>query len=548
MINHKYIDEYITYVRDNPDATCKYIKQLINNICKPVLEDETVFFDVETYEAYVQYTEKHYMTLFPYQKFRDAFVFMYRDDIPIFDTFITEMGRGNGKTTGCMPLMNFLQTPLYGVKNYHIDIIANNEDQAKKDFNIVYEMLEASKGTFKSKFYWTKEVIKNRVTRAELRYNTSKSETKDGKESGALLFDEYHAYQNYDQINVFGPQLGKIKHPRTFIITTQGFVREGPLDDTLNLSKDILETGENDLGYFPMLFELDEREEYKDPSKWIKANPSIEYMPVLKRQIEKDYAEMQRIPAKKSAFLSKRMNLVETGTEAAVAEWQLIADTNKEIPDLRGWSCTVGVDYSRTTDWMAVNLHFRKGDQRYDINKAWMCSASADIPRIKAPWQDWIKEPDMLEYVDAVEIHPSIVANYIHEMGKIYNIAMVAIDSYRYTLLSDALAKIGISRERKNLMLVKQTDIIKIVPVIDRCFLHGYFHWGNNPVLRWAANNTKLISYGRDVGADKGSFVYAKIERHSRKNDPFMALVASMVPENEIKERPTMIRIPVITT
>ena len=548
MINHKYIDEYITYVRDNPDATCKYIKQLINNICKPVLEDETVFFDVETYEAYVQYTEKHYMTLFPYQKFRDAFVFMYRDDIPVFDTFITEMGRGNGKTTGCMPLMNFLQTPLYGVKNYHIDIIANNEDQAKKDFNIVYEMLEASKGTFKNKFYWTKEVIKNRVTRAELRYNTSKSETKDGKESGALLFDEYHAYQNYDQINVFGPQLGKIKHPRTFIITTQGFVREGPLDDTLNLSKDILETGENDLGYFPMLFELDEREEYKDPSKWIKANPSIDFMPVLKRQIEKDYAEMQRIPAKKSAFLSKRMNLVETGTEAAVAEWQLIADTNKEIPDLRGWSCTVGVDYSRTTDWMAVNLHFRKGDQRYDINKAWICSASADIPRIKAPWQDWIKEPDMLEYVDAVEIHPSIVANYIHEMGKIYNIAMVAIDSYRYTLLSDALAKIGISRERKNLMLVKQTDIIKIVPVIDRCFLHGYFHWGNNPVLRWAANNTKLISYGRDVGADKGSFVYAKIERHSRKNDPFMALVASMVPENEIKERPTMIRIPVITT
>jgi len=548
VINHKYIDEYITYVRDNPDATCKYIKQLINNICKPVLEDETVFFDVETYEAYVQYTEKHYMTLFPYQKFRDAFVFMYRDDIPVFDTFITEMGRGNGKTTGCMPLMNFLQTPLYGVKNYHIDIIANNEDQAKKDFNIVYEMLEASKGTFKNKFYWTKEVIKNRVTRAELRYNTSKSETKDGKESGALLFDEYHAYQNYDQINVFGPQLGKIKHPRTFIITTQGFVREGPLDDTLNLSKDILETGENDLGYFPMLFELDEREEYKDPSKWIKANPSIEYMPVLKRQIEKDYAEMQRIPAKKSAFLSKRMNLVETGTEAAVAEWQLIADTNKELPDLRGWSCTVGVDYSRTTDWMAVNLHFRKGDQRYDINKAWICSASADIPRIKAPWQDWIKEPDMLEYVDAVEIHPSIVANYIHEMGKIYNIAMVAIDSYRYTLLSDALAKIGISRERKNLMLVKQTDIIKIVPVIDRCFLHGYFHWGNNPVLRWAANNTKLISYGRDVGADKGSFVYAKIERHSRKNDPFMALVASMVPENEIKERPTMIRIPVITT
>lgn len=95
-------------------------------------------------------------------------------------------------------------------------------------------------------------------------------------------------------------------------------------------------------------------------------------------------------------------------------------------------------------------------------------------------------------------------------------------------------------------MLVKQTDIIKVVPVIDHCFLNGYFHWGNNPVLRWGANNTKTIRYGRDVGADKGSFVYAKIEAKSRKNDTFMALVASMVPENEIKERPATVRVPVI--
>lgn len=174
-----------------------------------------------------------------------------------------------------------------------------------------------------------------------------------------------------------------------------------------------------------------------------------------------------------------------------------------------------------------------------------MCSASRDIPRIKAPWQEWCKT-EYLEYVDDIEIHPSIPANYIYEMGKIYNITMVAIDSYRYSLLSDALSKVGISKEKKNLMLVRQTDIIKVVPVIDHCFLNGYFHWGDNPVLRWGANNTKTIRYGRDVGADKGSFVYAKIEAKSRKNDTFMSLVASMVPENEIKERPATVRVPVI--
>ena len=115
-------------------------------------------------------------------------------------------------------------------------------------------------------------------------------------------------------------------------------------------------------------------------------------------------------------------------------------------------------------------------------------------------------------------------------------IKMVAIDNYRYTLLSDSLSKIGFSVERGNLKLISQLDICKTVPVIDHCFINGFFIWGDNPVLRWATNNTKTIRYGKNVGADKGSFVYAKIEARSRKTDPFMALVASVIVESEIKE------------
>ena len=156
-------------------------KLLIRNIVRPILKDESVFFDVETYEKCIEYCEKNYYALFPYQKFIYAFVFMYRNDVPIFPTFVVLMGRGNGKDGAFMPLMNFLQTPLYGVKNYHIDIIANSEDQAKDSFGVVYEMLEASKAKFKKLFDWTKETITNIKTRSILRYNTSNAKTKDGK-------------------------------------------------------------------------------------------------------------------------------------------------------------------------------------------------------------------------------------------------------------------------------------------------------------------------------------------------------------------------------
>ena len=86
--------------------------------------------------------------------------------------------------------------------------------------------------------------------------------------------------------------------------------------------------------------------------------------------------------------------------------------------------------------------------------------------------------------------------------------------------------------------LVRPSDIMRTATVIDSCFVNHWFVWGDNPVLRWAANNTKLVRSNRKVGkaddADMGNFVYGKIEAKSRKTDPFMALVASMVIEDEL--------------
>ena len=80
---------------------------------------------------YTLYIEGNYYKLFPYQKFIYAFVFMYKkkNDQPVFPETFVMMGRGNGKDGMIMPLANFLQTHYYGVKNYHIDIVATSEEE-----------------------------------------------------------------------------------------------------------------------------------------------------------------------------------------------------------------------------------------------------------------------------------------------------------------------------------------------------------------------------------------------------------------------------------
>lgn len=540
------IQEWIDIVEQEKYKVCLDQKKLIKHV-KHCFETENIYVDIEQLNNYMALAKKYIpFDLFPWQKFVIALhccTYWTESGMPRWNKLMCMIGRGAGKDGTIASISFLLTSPYNNIREYDIDICANNEEQAIRPVEDLIGFFELP-SVFKKikRFYnWTKQGVVSLKTKSIIKGRTNSPKGKDGLRSGAVVFNEIHQYENYDNINVFTTGLGKKKHPRRSYFTTNGDVREGPLDDILDDAKEVLDNGANDNGMLYFLCRLDSKEEVHNEENWTKSNPSLPYLPHLLNEIRDEYREWKENPNRLPAFMSKRMNLPEAKKETAVTDWDNIKATNVPLPDLKGWSCTVGIDYSKTNDWAAVNFHFKNGDMRYDINRVWMCSASADIPRLSIPWEAWVDE-GRIEYVDDVEIHPSIIARYIQEMGRKYNILKVGIDSYRYSLLSDALSKIGISKEHGNLILVKQTDIIKVVPVIEHCFTRHYFVWGDNIALRWATNNTKLIPYGKKYDANKGSFVYAKIDAHKRKTDPFMALVASMVCEGEIKDRPKINR------
>ena len=116
------------------------------------------------------------------------------------------------------------------------------------------------------------------------------------------------------------------------------------------------------------------------------------------------------------------------------------------------------------------------------------------------------------------------------------------MDDFRQSIFAYDLAKIGFTKERKNVKYVRLTDIAKIIPVIESTFINGLFVWGDNPVLRWATNNTKVVPFKtrNTSDSDLGNYIYAKIEHHSRKTDPFMSLVHAMTCDSELMERVTI--------
>ena len=528
-----YIQDYIQSIRSGEvpasremHQACDYIEGKLNN--------PDVFVDTEKTEKAVELIERYFrMKLFPWEKFVLALVHCYykSSDTLVFTEYLIMMGRGNGKNGFISGVAWYLTTMYHGVSGYNVDIIANSEDQAKTSFEDIYQMLEDTWAKSKKFFYKSKEEIVSLRTRSYIKFNTSNARTKDGKRSACLIFDEIHEYQNSDTIKVFRSGFGKRKHSRTFYITTNGYVRDGVLDDRLRIAHDVLNGEIKNSRLCPLIYKLDDEKEADNKELWVKANPSLPYLPTLQLEIEQNFIDKDYDPTVASDLYTKRFNLPKGNAEIAVTDYSKVKATSRELPKLDGWTCTVGMDYAELSDWAAVNLHFRRGPQRYDINHAWLCTQSKTLQRVKAPWREWA-ERGLVTVVDDVSIHPDLLADYIRLAGQRYNVKMLAMDNYRWTLVSESLRKIGFdAQDKSRVKLVRPSDIMQVEPVIQECFDRELFTWGDNPCLRWAVNNTKRVRSSRSLGVDTGNFIYAKIDAKSRKTDPWMALVASMVIE-----------------
>ncbi len=536
------INKYLDYYEKNKNEFNEERILLIENIVKPTLLRTDVFFDKKTFYNCISFVERWYYPLFPYQKFLYAFVFMYAKNIPIFRVFIIEEGRGNGKDGFIVPLLHFLTTQYYGIKNYNIDIVATSESQAQETYEVAYNVLKTNKLSFEKYYEWNKEEFRNKITNAKFRYNTSNASTKDGKKTGAVLYNEYHAYLTEKSVKVYQGGLGKVDHGRIFIITSNGDVRGGPLDDLLSSCNKILKTGNNLLKYFPFLCKLNSEKEVDDPEKWILANPSYKFLPALRQAIMDDYIEQKERPSKRSEFLSKRMNIPQERDDLVITSWKNILkssyeDIENKVPRKykvkHNQDAIIGIDFATFNDFASVGILTKNAENPNELQwrcKTVICSSNKFFKDIKFPFENAGEQG----YEDFIVVNtPSIdedtIVDWALEYFSDYNIKKIILDNYRYKLLKKSFEKVGISEENKNnpngiIRMIRYPASIAaiIAPKLETLFANGNLNIGDSAMMRWAINNTCM-----KVRKD-GNMSFEKIEPKLRKNDPFMALVCAL--------------------
>ena len=519
------INGWLRDVESGKVPACEDMKLLCAYV-RRVFAAEKLFVDRERLSRYIGYQQHFPFSLSDDEKFIVAlWLCTFREGgFPRFRDLLLYVGRGYGKTGFGAFLTFCMISPANGIPDYDVDVCATTQDQAQIGYNDLWRMFEQRPDYFRQGFDWNKVEIRNIATGSRFKYWSGNSNSKDGMQSGCVWFDEVHAYEDNASMEVFTGGLGKKMHPRRLMTTTDGEVRDGPLDEMLERSRAILRGEREDMGLLPFLCHLDSIEEADDESAWPKACPRLLRSPTLFEEYRTEVAEWKDNPQRHPMVPTKRFNLPQGRTDVQVTTWDNLMAASREldIAALRGRPCVIGIDYARTTDMIGAVALFRTEDEWQVLHHAWWCGRSRDAGEVKAPLREW-EQAGELTIVDDVEIPPALVAAWVQQMAGMYDVRMVAIDDYRITLLRDALKNAGFDTAMKgddrNVWLTRPSDIMKAQPVIDSAFATHSIAWGDSPLMRWATNNAKLVPAPHD------NWTYGKIEPHGRKTDPFMALV-----------------------
>lgn len=531
---HKYIDSYINAINNGDLVVNDYIKKQVK-IVEEKLNAPGISIDSKRIDHMVEAMESHFdIKMFDWELYVCALIHCYEQDglIPVFTTFFLYMGRGAGKNKFFAMLAWYFTTPLHGIKGYNIDIVANTELQAKTSFEDVRDILESDREQYKKLGYkWNKEEIKNTLTMSTFQYHTSNPNSKDGFRPGAIMFDEIHAYQTTDMIKVFTSGLGKVKHGRTFFITTNGNVRGGALDKELEKAKDILDGKRKSIRYLPLLYECENDKEIHNPIMWQKANPSLKYLPILQAEMEEQYEDSIHDEDIYAEFMTKRLNRPKESSGSPVAKWDDIkACTREELPLelLKGKQCIGGLDFAEIDDFCSCGLLFKIDGIKYWLEHTFVNKEvlKPEARKIKFPIRE-MEAKGLITIIDSPTIRPDHISSWFKEQMELYSIQCIYVDTYRSIHIGEEFERLGIPFDTVRTGAITHS---KIAPSIDTLFKEHELIWGDNPTMNWYTNNTFKK---KDL---KGNIEYLKIEPKTRKTDGFHALLHAMTHEHTLQD------------
>ena len=376
---------------------------------------------------------------------------------------------------------------------------ATKLDQAMLIWEEALHMVEQSP-------YLKKRIKKRRAdmyiaaTKSKFKALGRNSNSMDGLNASAICIDECHALDGANGRNLY-EVLRQSQSSRAssvlLVVTTAGTTRGGPFDDLYQLSSGILDgtiTGGAASRFLPVIYELDEADEWRDRRMWYKANPALEgpgggHIKKLDFLIaECERAEQN--PVDLPGILCKDFNI----RQSAAGAWLQFSDIeNRATFDLKecaGKWGIMGVDISRVSDITAATVLMHDEGDGYLCHQ--MCWIPADnlkerIEHDKIPYDRWIEQGLVRTCAGGI-IRTEDITAWALELVSEYDISIHSVwyDAWSASLWVDQMKGLGF-----RMVPTYQGAKTLSLPLewLENALRKRQINYNASPVLMWAITN-----------------------------------------------------------
>lgn len=390
-----------------------------------------------------------HLVLEPFQLFVLEVLFGFVDDNGYrqFQELFWVVGRKNGKTSlsAALGLFMLMKDGEFAPQCYSA---ATSKDQASLLYGSMLRMKAQSPQLAKR---LRKGIIPARdadgiIYDANEGYFTplsSQTRNLDGLNVHFAAIDEVAAITNRDIYDLIKQATPSRDQPMVVEITTNGFERDNFFDSQYDYASKILAGKATDDTMLPVVYELDERSEWTDESKWIKANPGLG--PIKKVEALRGYVnKAKQDPSFLPTVLTKDFNLPENKASAWLRFDEAV---NRETFDHaeKGFRyCVVGYDASDSVDLTAAQaLMMVPGDDHlYEMSMYWIPEeallkherSGLRKDRDNVPYRKWIAD-GLVRVVPGNRIDHRVVFDWMNELRDEYDVYPFALgfDSWHLT-------------------------------------------------------------------------------------------------------------------
>jgi len=325
----------------------------------------------------------------------------------------------------------------------------------------------------------------------------------DGLNAHFFVQDEFHEARDSKLYDVMIQSQSSRDQPMAWLISTNGFVREGFFDDKYNYCSKVAlwESGFEDYRLLPLIYELDSRDEWDNPDCWAKANPGlgkIKSLKTLKEHVEK----AKRDPSFLPTVLTKDFNVPENTSVAWLPYESCVNEKVVPFEYLHHSYAIGGCDLSATTDLTCATLLIRKpnDDNFYVLQKYFLPSSRVNETESsgarEAPYRLWA-EQGWLTICDGARIDFRAVTQWFVDMVNLYDIRplWIGYDAALSGYWVEEMAGFGFDMEK-----IRQGPFTWTYPMKE---LGGLLEehkiiYQNNPMLRWCLLNTAKKTVNKD--------------------------------------------------